>query len=270
MKLRALNSSKLLTIAFSFLAGVLCVFFLNSTVVTSITTISANAVENGQQIFCSNKLDGTLSISKSGACEMNTQDIFVFLSVAQVGSNGFAPKSICGTTGKSLCRIGVIGPGGGTIFFVDSNNDFPGFTYLEAAPGGWNNLSTKADPTLGWCNDTTHIIQKATDSWISRSVGSGKANTAAMQLSCTAGAAIAVKEFNTSKRSKFSDWFIPSLGELILMGTNLQGRGDLGADDYWSSSEFSDIGAWVQSIGHGYQGNANKATLFHIRPIRAF
>ena len=264
------KNSNFFTIMLSFLAGVMLVSFLNSNIVSSVTTQPANAVENTQQIFCSNKLDGTLSISKSGSCDMTTQEIFVFLSVAQVGSNGFVPKSMCGPNSKSLCRIGVLGPGGGTIFFVDSNNDFPGFTYLEAAPGGWNGATSKEDPTTGWCNDTTHIIQKSSNQWISRSVGSGKANTAAMQLSCTTGASIAVKEFNTSKRNKFSDWFVPSLGELILMGTNLQGRGDLGADDYWSSSEFSDVGAWVQSIGHGYQGNANKATLFHVRPIRAF
>lgn len=254
----------------SFVMGVVFILALNSNTVSSVTLTKAIAVENNQQIFCSSKTDGTLSISKSGSCDLATQDIFVFLSVAQVGSNGFTPKSICGTAGKSLCRLGGLGPGGGTIFFVDSNNDFPGFTYLEAAPGGWNGATSKVDPTTSWCNDTTHIIQKTSNQWVSRSVGSGKANTAAMQLSCTSGASNAVKEFNTSKRNKFSDWFIPSLGELILMGTNLQGKGDLGADDYWSSSEFSDIGAWVQSIGHGYQGNANKATLFHIRPIRAF
>jgi len=229
-----------------------------------------NAVGNSTQIFCSSKSTGVLSISLTGTCNASTEVPFVFLNVAQSGSDGFAPEAVCGTTGKSVCGLGSIGPGGGTIFYVDRNNDYPTFTYLEAAPAGWDGKTNKADPTSTWCNDVTHIIQINSTPWNSRITGSGKANTHIMKLSCTAGVATLVEEYNTSKRNKYSDWFVPSLGELILMGNNLQGKAGLGPDDYWSSSEFSDVGGWVQSIGHGYQGNANKATLFHLRPIRSF
>jgi hypothetical protein len=231
---------------------------------------TTNAVSNGSQVFCMNKSTGALRVSVSGTCKTATEDPFVFLSTAQMGSNGFVPQAICGTNGNSICGLGSIGPGSGTVFFVDQNNDYPTFTYLEAAPAGWDGKTVNGDPTSTWCNDTTHIIQLTSNPWNSRIIGSGKSNTNSLKLSCSSGVATLVNELNTSKRNRFSDWFIPSLGELILLGTNLQGKAGLGPDDYWSSSEFSDVGGWVQSIGHGYQGNANKATLFHVRPIRAF
>jgi len=52
------------------------------------------------------------------------------------GASGIAitQLSICGASGTSLCKVGVQGPGGGTIFFVDYNDIYNGFNYLEAAP----------------------------------------------------------------------------------------------------------------------------------------
>jgi len=40
----------------------------------------------------------------------------------------------CGISGTDACKIGAVGPGGGWIFFVDYNDQYPDFTYLEAAP----------------------------------------------------------------------------------------------------------------------------------------
>jgi len=234
------------------------------------TTSMVNAVGDSPQVFCSSKSTGVLRISLTGTCDEATEDPFVFLSVAQSGSNGFAPLAVCGNAGKSICNVGSIGPAGGTVFFVDRNNIYTGFNYLEAAPAGWDGKTPKADPTSIWCNDNKHSIQINNNSWSSRMIGAGKANSNILKLSCKSGVETLVDEYNTSKRNKFSDWFVPSLGELILMGTNMQGLAGLGPNDYWSSSEFSDIGGWVQSIGHGYQGNANKATLFHLRPIRSY
>jgi len=195
---------------------------------------------------------------------------FVDSDAASVSNNGFTPKSICGSTGKLPCVPGAIGPGGGTIFYVDSDNRYPTFTYLEAAPAGWSGAPGKDDPTLTWCSDTTHRIQSSTNTWSSRKVGAGKSNTSAMFDACTSGAANTVFNYNKSGRSVVSDWFVPSIGEIALMTDNLQGLADLVAGDYWSSSEFSDSGGWAQSIGHGYQGSATKNTTFYVRPIRAF
>ena len=91
-----------------------------------------------------------------------------------------------------------------------------------------------------------------------------------MLKNCTFGAANLVASYNASSRSTQKDWYLPSIGELILLSNNLQGLAGLLASDYWSSSGYSDIGGWVQSIDHGYQGNATKDTLYHVRPVRRF
>jgi hypothetical protein len=49
----------------------------------------------------------------------------------------------CGVSGADACKIGSVGPGGGWIFFVDKDNDYPDFNYLEAAP---TDISA-----LDWC-----------------------------------------------------------------------------------------------------------------------
>jgi hypothetical protein len=264
----------LITISMSFVSGAAFVSLFsdngNSTA-TAATQAATPAPIAGTQIFCSSKLGGALSISREALCDSNTQDPFTFTNVGQTGSNGFLSKSICGVTGKSLCVVGSLGPAGGTIFYVDLDNQYQGFTYLEAAPAGWyNEGSSLHDPVLIWCNDVNHRIQGSSDPWTKRVVGNGRSNTELMKVSCKSGVATAVSTYNASKKTKATDWFIPSLGELILMAENLQGHPSLSAEDYWSSSEFSDVGGWVEAVGHGYQGNATKSTTFHVHPIRSF
>jgi hypothetical protein len=43
----------------------------------------------------------------------------------------------CGTSGADACMIGAVGPGGGLIFFVDYNDEYSDFDYLEVEPGGF-------------------------------------------------------------------------------------------------------------------------------------
>ena len=185
------------------------------------------------------------------------------------GTGIYKSYFICGKTGTSQCKVGQIGPGGGTIFFVDYDNEFNSFNFLEAAPAGWNLNKDLMDPTFQWCSDITHKITSPT-TWNSRQIGAGKLNTVEMLKTCKSGAAFEVQKFNNGKINKYSDWFLPSEGELMLMSANLQGLADLDDLDYWSSSEYSEIGGWVEAIGHGYQGSASKNTLFHVRPIRQF
>jgi hypothetical protein len=191
-------------------------------------------------------------------------------NAADIPTAGFVSQSVCGANGKAVCIEGSIGPGGGVIYFVDYANRFPTFTYLEAAPAGWADPNKLSDPELNWCSDTTHRIESSRNNWTSRKVGIGRENTLIMIADCKSGAANSIDLYNKSHRSKDTDWFLPSLGEIALMAANLQGLGDLIASDYWSSSEFSDVGGWAQSISHGYQGSATKDTTFYVRPIRSF
>jgi TolB-like protein len=70
----------------------------------------------------------------------------------------------------------------------------------------------------------------------------------------------------------FSDWYLPSKGELNFVYSNLQNAGivNLGNDRYWSSSEYSNSRAWVQRFSVGYQDHNAKSRSYSVRAIRAF
>ena len=180
--------------------------------------------------------------------------------------------SICGAGGTSLCKIGAIGPGGGLIFFVDYNDQYAGFNYLEAAP-------SSCEATKAWSSDTTNTLVAVTG-WAARAVGSGQANTTAMLANSgsyvgdTSGAAFYANALAngvpggcvTSK----DDWFLGSLGEMKLMYDNLQGLGGFVEGSYWSSSVYFAMYAWFQNFGSGGQNASTKPNTYYVRPVRAF
>ena len=43
-------------------------------------------------------------------------------------SSSFPYSMACGVSGTDACKVGALGPGGGWIFFVDYNDQYPGFT----------------------------------------------------------------------------------------------------------------------------------------------
>jgi hypothetical protein len=172
----------------------------------------------------------------------------------------FIYSNTCGVSGTNPCKIGTVGPGGGWIFFVDYYDQYPGFTYLEAAP-------TDTD-YVPWCNNTDTSIP-ATGGWAGNAVGKGKANTTAMLGVCTSGAAKAADQYLTATKS---DWFLPSEGELMLMYTNLRqaGVGGFAYDFYWSSTEYNSNYAWHQTSYDGDQNFNSKGMPFGVRAVRAF
>jgi hypothetical protein len=160
-------------------------------------------------------------------------------------------------------KIGDRGPGGGFIFFVDYHDQYPGFTYLEAAP-------TEASDFESWCSDTNNSIPGAAE-WAANAVGRGRANTNAMLQVCSFGAAIDANNYTTDS-TRAGDWFLPSEGEAMLMYTNLRqaGVGDFINAIYWSSTEGGGNNAWAQSFVDGYQYNVGKDYTLKVRAVRAF
>ncbi len=180
-----------------------------------------------------------------------------------LGTDGsFNYAMICGTSGKEACKIGAVGPGGGWIFLVDKEDQYPGFTYLEAAP---TDIAKVA-----WCSDTTHSIP-AVSGWSSYAVGAGKANTTAMLGGCTSGAANAAHAYSTATTLP-GDWFLPSLSELKWMYNNLQdlGVGGFSNSSYWSSTEYDAGDAWSQHFHGGNQFPISKGNPLPVRAVRAF
>ena len=171
----------------------------------------------------------------------------------------------------------MTGPGGGHIFFVDYNDQFEGFDYLEAAPMGWGNGitvisgettgSSTVDPRLKWCSDTSTGL--GLTAWDKSAVGVGSTNTRTADTTCTTGAIQAASDYAGGSKT---DWFLGSIGEMMLMYTNLRhaGVGGFSTIDYWSSSEFADTSAWNQYFSSGYQTTSDKDATYYVRPVRAF
>jgi hypothetical protein len=141
--------------------------------------------------------------------------------------------SICdgpdaGTVADELCKIGMTGPGGGPVFFIDERDQYPGFcavgdcNYLEASPA---EATVGATTVFPWCSNTTTLL--GLNAWSNRTVGVGRANTATADTTCTSGAIqVAVDyvapAFNGVARD---DWWLPSAGELMFMYENLSPMG---------------------------------------------
>ena len=106
---------------------------------------------------CADKKTNVLRYAKNGKCAKTETKVVLNQTGAKgatgaagakgdtgtAGANGtngtnatvaITQQSICGAGGTSLCKVGMTGPGGGLIFFVDYNDQYAGLDYLEAAP----------------------------------------------------------------------------------------------------------------------------------------
>jgi hypothetical protein len=105
-------------------------------------------------------------------------------------------------------------------------------------------------------------------------VGSGAENTRLINAAC-ATAGIASRLAADSSAEGFTDWFIPSIGELNLIRSNLKvnSLSNLNGTDYWSSTQ--DVtnpttSAQYQYFTGGAYGPTDKNNNLSVRPIRAF
>jgi len=213
------------------------------------------------------------------------------------GAAGSSGSLSCAQGGT--CAIGNTGPGGGIVFYISTtpNTAATPWKYLEVAPTNtWS--GGVADPTLGWCSNTsTYVASLATGATTSSSmstlVGKGFFNTKMMLGNCTFGAANMAASYNGGGKS---DWFLPSMDELnqlckwdrglawtsdatVCSGGSLNSAtfgassAGLAASGYLASTESSTnaLKAWTQNLGTGAQLFADKTfTAYGIRPIRAF
>ncbi|MFY9231578.1 MAG: DUF1566 domain-containing protein [Candidatus Nanopelagicales bacterium] len=163
--------------------------------------------------------------------------------------------------------LGDIGPGGGLVFLISG-----GLTY-EMAPKTWAGGAGGApDPKIAWCNVTGTDIDGAAGT----AIGTGSANTTAMQAACTTGAAVSARAYTGGGQT---DWFLPSKDELNAMNgykgsivdTTTYGFEETDPD-YWTSSQSADDGAWSQTFSgsNSDQTGVAKTALLRVRPVRAF
>jgi hypothetical protein len=139
--------------------------------------------------------------------------------------------------------------------------------FYEAAPSTWS--SSEGDPTSVWCNNDVDLLGIGFRS-ASKGAMDGAAKTAVMLGVCTSGAANLADAYTATVNGVvYGDWFLPSKGELNQMYINRIALGGL-AEDYWSSSEFANDGAWFQVFSDGSQGGSAKYFPNYVRPVRAF
>jgi hypothetical protein len=189
----------------------------------------------------------------------------------------------------------VQGPGGGTVFYVDTEGRYSDFDYLEVAPDD-------ASSGVAWSTTTLSCgLSANTSCWTSFLTTSGEAlNFLALGTGRAATAAIVGRHdvFGVAKHlyaagvadayttATASDWFLPSRDELnevckyarntsqavgaasICSGGTL--RTGFASGYYWSSSENDAAFAWDQGFGFGDQGYGNKSYPNYVRPVRAF
>lgn len=144
---------------------------------------------------------------------------------------------------------------GGIVFYLDGNGGG-----LIAAP---SDQSTGAE----WgCFGTT--IEGL--NWAS--VGKGFENTMDIVAGCSEPG-IAARICNDLTLNGYSDWFLPSKGELQLVYQNihLQGAGGFANDTYWNSTESNATHAGALSFDEGsFFLTSGKSQMYRVRAVRAF
>jgi hypothetical protein len=181
-----------------------------------------------------------------------------------------------GTVADELCKIGMTGPGGGPVFFIDYYDQYPSFcatgdcNYLEASPADVDEAGS--DFTSAWCSNTT--TSRGLTAWSNSAIGAGRTNTTTADTTCSSGAIQTAVDYTAPAFNGVAkdDWWLPSIGELMAMYWNLRqaGVGSFSADDYWSSSEASATLAWSQYFDSGTQSTNLKTSTIRVRPVRGF
>jgi len=144
---------------------------------------------------------------------------------------------------------------GGLYTFEDS-----GFAYITA--------ETDQSTDAPWGCQGTSIPQGASP----EAIGHGIVNTQAIVAHC-ATAGIAARLADNLVLNGFSDWFLPSLEELVEVYTNLADAdlGNFSNHSYWSSEQASATQASTVDMNNGIALDHNKSqTNRHTRAMRRF
>ena len=142
---------------------------------------------------------------------------------------------------------------GGIIFFI--------------GPAGYHGLiaDTVDLPPATWWNGT-YTTTGATGT----GMRAGPLNTRKIILSQGNTGTYAALECAQSKRSGYSDWFLPSKNELNELYKQKSVVGGFVSGYYWSSSEYLSNFAWYQYFRNGIQTSYYKDNASYVRAIRAF
>ena len=162
-----------------------------------VSTFANKPVEEKQAERSPNTLKREQKPTKEPAPEQSSQT-----SVNSGDDKKSVINKICDPSGE--CPVGAIGPGGGLIFY-DAGSKKSWGMYLEVSLS--NSYSV-----FGWCG--LEGGQESFEIGTSREIGSGYENTQKIKSQCLPGANIGELSLSIREGNK-TDWFIPSLNELI-------------------------------------------------------
>ena len=181
------------------------------------------------------------------------------------------------------CSVGDAGPGGGVVFYDAGSTKWWG-RYLEAAPASCEIAGVPFKPAGGV--QGIHAFQ--IDRVRAKAVGAGKANTDLILRRYGKTASHAAALVRSQACNGFTDWFLPSSGELNIawrvLAQNRVNReptpvGGFDIGYYWTSSDYNGTEAWTQYFNDGQQFDrvqtlsANRQPpnrTFKVRGVRAF
>ncbi len=145
-----------------------------------------------------------------------------------------------------------------------------GYVFYNDGSGG-GLVSSTADQSASWEWINGGSTQTTLNGSTQQAVGTGLANTAAIiaQTGHTGSAAQLCDDYDDGT---YTDWYLPSRDELILMYGKLKlnligGFADL---FYWSSSEGGATTASCLDFTSGTQGTFSKGNFYNVRAVRNF
>jgi hypothetical protein len=154
----------------------------------------------------------------------------------------------------TLYAIGDSGPCGGIVYYITNG----GLNGLEAAPSDQGVAEWGCDGTITGASGLA--------------IGDGAANTAAILAAGACATGSAAELASNYAGGGCTGWYLPSRDELDLLYNQrgVVGVGGFVSESYWSSSEASAAGAWVQTFVINFQGVGSKSNTYGVRAVRAF
>jgi hypothetical protein len=169
----------------------------------------------------------------------------------------FAALSVCGANGNDLCTVGAIGPGGGTIVWIDTYSSQYEYDYIEASNSDlvstlpWSTSTPHCGINQSGACDTNFLNTFAEDRELFNSWGEGSGQYLSNQIierhdaggvSQSLYAAGAAAQFCSLNAC---DWFLPSFSQLLSTYMALKNGANALTPDafYWSSSPYAGITA---------------------------
>jgi hypothetical protein len=154
---------------------------------------------------------------------------------------------------------------GGIIFYILQSGDTG---YVAGETHGLIAAPNDQSATQGWgCSGT--LISGADGT----AIGTGAQNTIDIVAGCNTPNIAAIVCANLILNG-YSDWYLPSKNELLLMYSNLMVNsiGGFSGSFYWSSSEYDATHAWYCNFGGGNIGynQITKGPICAVRPARTF